>query len=128
LCVAAFCTAARSNVHSFLCKLLADLKAGNSVTILQAKANLTTVEASKLLGMSRQFLIGLLEKGEILFHMVGTHRRVYARDVMSYKARRDVERRKLLDDLVQAETAESIRPTLINPRRSMGKLSGVYGE
>jgi excisionase family DNA binding protein len=97
-----------NNVHSFLCKLLADLKAGHSVTILQGKANLTTVEASKLLGMSRQFLIGLLEKGEIPFHMVGTHRRVYARDVISYKARRDVERRKLLDDLVQAETAEGI--------------------
>ena len=97
-----------NNIYSFLHRLLADLRAGSSVTILQAKASLTTVEASKLLGMSRQFLVGLLEKGEIPFHMVGTHRRIYARDVMAYKARRDVERRKALDDLVQAETAEGI--------------------
>ncbi|SRR5436309_9392322 len=97
-----------NNIYSFLHRLLAELKAGSSVTILQAKASLTTVEASKLLGMSRQFLIGLLDKGEIPFHMVGTHRRIYARDVLAYKTRRDVERRKLLDDLVQAETAEGI--------------------
>jgi len=97
-----------NNIYSFLHRLLADLRAGSSVTILQAKASLTTVEAAKLLGMSRQFLVGLLEKGEIPYHLVGTHRRVYARDVIAYKARRDVERRKLLDDLVQAETAEGI--------------------
>jgi excisionase family DNA binding protein len=97
-----------NNIYSFLHRLLAELKAGSSVTILQAKANLTTVEASKLLGMSRQFLIGLLDKGQIPYHMVGTHRRIYARDAIAYKARRDAERRKLLDDLVQAETAEGI--------------------
>src|SRR5436190_24148015 len=51
-----------NNLYSFLCRLLADLKAGYSITILQSKASLTTVEASKLLGMSRQFLVELVEK------------------------------------------------------------------
>lgn len=92
-----------NNVNSFLYRLLADLRAGNSVTILQAKAELTTVEASKLLGVSRQFLIRLLEKGEIPFHLVGTHRRMYARDVLAYKVKRDTTRRKVLDDLAWAE-------------------------
>lgn len=95
-----------NNVYSFLCRLLADLRAGHSVTLLQGKANLTTVEASKLLGVSRQFLIGLLEQGEIPHHMVGTHRRMYARDVLAYKAKRDSARRKTLDDLAQAENAD----------------------
>lgn len=95
-----------NNVYSFLLRLLADLKAGNSVTILQNKAELTTVEAGKLLGMSRQFLIGLLEKGEIPYHMVGTHRRLYARDVLAYKAKRDATRRKVLDDLARTEVEQ----------------------
>jgi excisionase family DNA binding protein len=95
-----------STLYSFLCTILADLKAGHSVTILQSNASLTTVEASKLLGMSRQFLIGLLEKGDLHCHMVGTHRRLYARDVLAYKAKRDAARSKTLDDLAQAE-AES---------------------
>jgi len=95
-----------STLYSFLCTLLADLKAGHSVTILQSNASLTTVEASKLLGMSRQFLIGLLEKKEIQCHMVGTHRRLYARDVLAYKTKRDAVRSKTLDDLARAEAEQ----------------------
>jgi excisionase family DNA binding protein len=97
-------------VYSFLCRLLADLKAGNSVTILQSKAELTTVEAAKLLGMSRQFLVNLLSRNEIPFHMIGTHRRLYARDVLAYKSKRDNTRRKTLDDLSRAEYDEGIYP------------------
>ena len=97
-----------NNIYSFLCRLLADLKAGNSVTILQSKAELTTVEAAKLLGMSRQFLVNLLSQGELPFHKVGTHRRLYARDVLAYKGKRDSSRRKILDDLAKAEFEEGI--------------------
>jgi excisionase family DNA binding protein len=96
------------NLYSFLCHLLGDLKAGKSVTILQSNIQLTTVEAAKLLSVSRQFFIGLLEKNEIPFHMVGTHRRVYAREVLAYKTRRDSARRKTLDDLARAEMDEGL--------------------
>jgi excisionase family DNA binding protein len=95
-----------NNLYSFLLRLLADLRAGNSVTILQSRHELTTAEASKILGMSRQFLVQLLDKGEIPFHKVGTHRRLYVRDVLAYKARRDTTRRKSLDDLAKREFAE----------------------
>jgi excisionase family DNA binding protein len=95
-----------NSLYSFLCTLLADLKAGHSVTILQSNASLTTVEASKLLGISRQFLIGLLEKSELPYHRVGTHRRLYARDVLAYKAKRDVTRSKALDDLARKEAEQ----------------------
>ena len=97
-----------NNVYSFLCRLLAELRAGSSVTILQSNAQLTTMDASKMLGVSRQFLVTLLEKGEIPFHKVGTHRRVYARDVLAYKARRDAARRKAHDDLARAEYDEGV--------------------
>jgi len=95
-----------NNLYSFLLRLLADLRAGNSVTILQSRHELTTAEASKILGMSRQFLVQLLEKGEMPFHRVGTHRRLYVRDVIAYKAKRDISRRKTLDDLAKREFAK----------------------
>ena len=97
-----------NNLYSFLLRLLADLRAGQSVTLLQSRHEFTTIEASKILGMSRQFLVRLLEKGEIPFHKVGTHRRIYARDVLAYKAKRDLSRRKNLDDLASAEYAEGL--------------------
>jgi excisionase family DNA binding protein len=92
-----------NHLYSFLLRLLADLRAGHSVTILQSKHELTTVEASKILGMSRQYLIQLLEKGEIPFHPVGTHRRMYVRDVIAYKSKRDTIRRNTLDTLAKHE-------------------------
>lgn len=97
-----------NNLYSFLLRLLAELRAGQSVTLLQNQHEFTTIEASKILGMSRQFLVRLLEKGEIPFHMVGTHRRMYARDVLTYKVKRDLSRRKTLDDLARAEYDEGI--------------------
>jgi excisionase family DNA binding protein len=95
-----------NNLYSFLLRLLADLRAGHSVTLLQNRHELTTIEAGKVLGMSRQFLVQLLGKGEIPFHMVGTHRRMYVRDVMAYKSKRDAARRKTLDDLARREFAQ----------------------
>jgi excisionase family DNA binding protein len=95
-----------NNVYSFLLRLLADLRAGHSVTILQSMHRLTTVEAAKVLGVSRQYFIQLLEKGEIPHEKVGTHRRVFVRDVLAYKARRDVERRSTLNELAKQEFAK----------------------
>jgi excisionase family DNA binding protein len=96
------------SLYSFLCTLLGDLKDGYSVTILQPNASLTTVEAGKLLGVSRTHFVGLLKSNEVPFHMVGTHRRVLARDVLAYKAKRDIGRRKTLDDLAVSEHEEGL--------------------
>jgi excisionase family DNA binding protein len=95
-----------NNLYSFLLRLLADLRAGQSVTILQSRHELTTAEAGRVLGVSRQYLVQLLEHGEIPFHMTGTHRRVYVRDLLAYKAGRDSSRRKTLDDLARREFTE----------------------
>ncbi len=97
-----------TSVYSFLLRLLADLEDGKSVSILQDNAELTTVQASSLLGVSRQFLINLLERGAIPYHKVGTHRRIYTKDVLTFKAKRDSDRKKALEELIEAEIAEGV--------------------
>jgi excisionase family DNA binding protein len=96
------------SLHSFLVKLVRLLNDGKSVYIVQNEAKLTTVEAAAMLGVSRQFLINLLEKGEIPYHLVGTHRRIYAHELLAYKARRDSHRRRILGELAQREAAEGL--------------------
>ncbi len=75
------------SLHSFLEEVSGILNDGKSVHIVQSQ--LTTVQAATMLGVSRQFLVNLLEKGEIPFHLVGTHRRMYSEDVLQYKMKRD---------------------------------------
>jgi excisionase family DNA binding protein len=96
------------SLNEFLVRLIAGLCEGQSVAIVQNDAQLTTVEAARMLGVSRQFLIGQLEKNTIRFHMVGSHRRLYVRDVLAYKLQRDGKRRRILEDLTRAEAEEGL--------------------
>ena len=96
------------SLYEFLVTLIADLCEGQSVAIVQNDAQFTTVEASRMLGVSRQFLIKVLERDEIPHHMVGTHRRVYVRDLLAYKAKRDSKRGQILDELTRAEAHDGL--------------------
>jgi uncharacterized protein YbjQ (UPF0145 family) len=49
--------------------------------------------------------VNLLERGELPFHKIGTHRRIRYQDVIAYKERIDTKRRKALDDLTEQAQA-----------------------
>ena len=82
-----------------LLEVLTEIGQGNAVSIIPIHAELTTQEAADVLNVSRPYLVQLLEKGEIPFHKIGTHRRVCYQDVMDFKQRADMQRREALNEL-----------------------------
>ena len=84
-----------------LLDMLSEMARGNTVLLVPFQAELTTQQAADLLNVSRPFLIQLLEEKKIPYHKVGSHRRIYAEDVLGYKRAIDRERRKVLDELAQ---------------------------
>ena len=86
---------------ALLMDILEAMAAGQGVSLISEKAELTTVQAADALNVSRPFLIKLLEQNVLPHRKVGKHRRVRMEDVMAYKAKIDREREAVLDQLAR---------------------------
>jgi excisionase family DNA binding protein len=72
---------------------------GLAISLAPVHTQVTTQQAANLLGVSRPFLIKLLERNEIPFTKVNRHRRIVLKDLLEYKRRSHQERQRVLDEL-----------------------------
>jgi excisionase family DNA binding protein len=75
------------------------LSRGDSITVVPIGRELTTQQAADLLNVSRQYLVRLLDDDKLPYRKTGKHRRIRIEDVLSFKERRDRERRLHLKEL-----------------------------
>jgi excisionase family DNA binding protein len=92
-------------IYDLLQQIVPYLMRGDAIAVVPYHKELTTQEAADFLNMSRQYVVTLLERGEIPFSKTGTHRRVRFRDVLDYRDRRYQERTNALRDLTRLAEA-----------------------
>jgi excisionase family DNA binding protein len=90
-------------VAEMFASMLAALAHGQGVQIMPVDAVLTTQQAADMINVSRPYLIGLLESGEIPYTLVGRHRRVRFTDLRDYLREDDVRRRDAADHLMELD-------------------------
>ncbi|MGB6987026.1 MAG: excisionase family DNA-binding protein [Candidatus Aquilonibacter sp.] len=77
------------------------LSHGARVVVAPIDNELSTQEAADILNVSRPFLVGLLDQGEIPFTKTGRYRKVRFGDVSAYKARRNARRGEMLAEMMR---------------------------
>jgi len=96
------------SIMPFLMDILNEVAHGNSVTIVPFNKEFTTQEAADILNVSRPFIIKILESGQIPFHKVGAHRRIKAKDLMSFKKKMNKKSKDALEKLAKISQEDKL--------------------
>jgi excisionase family DNA binding protein len=84
---------------SLLTKILKQMAEGNAVSLMPVEPEITTQQAANLLCVSRPYLVGMIDKGELPTRMVGNQRRLPLKDVLAYRLANQAKRRAALDEM-----------------------------
>lgn len=96
-----FADSARSQVvRDFLLEVAEKASLRNDVFAVDEPKTYSPAEAASKIGMSRTHLYKLLDRGELPFHRLGTHRKINARDLEEFEKQRHADRSELAEKFV----------------------------
>lgn len=97
------------------------MKRKQAVFLMHEDEAFTTQAAANFLGISRQFFVRLLDEGELPFHHVGTHRRVFFKDLVAYQRKRSQKRQAMLDKMTEEVVAAGLDERYVDLTRPEGE-------
>lgn len=97
------------------------MKKKQAVFLMHEDEAFTTQAAANFLGMSRQFFVRMLDENELPFHHVGTHRRVFFKDLVTYQRKRSEKRQAALDKMTEEVVAAGLDDRYVDLTRPEGE-------
>ena len=94
---------------SLIRRLLKEMGEGKAVTLVADEPEITTEQAAKLLHVSRPYVVGLVDKGQMPARNVGKQRRLLLKDVVAYKRDNEAKRREALHELAALDQELGLR-------------------
>ncbi|MGL4174470.1 MAG: excisionase family DNA-binding protein [Dermatophilaceae bacterium] len=91
------------SVVRVLAEVLDHARRGEAVRVVSDDEEITTQQAANLLGVSRPYVVGLVDRGDLPSRRVGSRRRLKLSDVLLY---REIDQARRLD-AVKALAAEA---------------------
>lgn len=89
--------------------LLKEMGEGKAVALVTDEPEITTQQAAELLHVSRPYVVGLIENGELPAHAVGKQRRLFLKDVLARKRNIETKRREALRELAALDQELGLR-------------------
>ncbi|MGL4879514.1 MAG: helix-turn-helix domain-containing protein [Waterburya sp.] len=85
-------------VYETLYEVLEAMESGTEITISPLNRSVTVSEAAEILNVSPCYLNKLLNNGDIPYFNIDTARHINRREILDYKHKRDLNRRKGLQE------------------------------
>lgn len=96
------------SVFNLFVTVLEELSKGNAIQLVPINAEVTTIEAAEIVGVSRPFLVKLLNEGKIPYRMVGRHRRILFKDLMEYYEKSKKSQLKAIAEMTAEDDAAGL--------------------
>ena len=90
-------------INAVLGKVLTALRNDAPISISTMPSEVTTTTAASMLGMSRPTLMKQVRSGRISAHKVGSHHKLFSKDVLEFREVLKQEKRQAVFDLLDAE-------------------------
>jgi len=84
-------------------EILERIACGEPASLAVTRQVMTTQHVADFLGVSRPFVVQLIDSGKLPAHFVGTHRRIHAADAVRYRNRQRRRANLALDELAELD-------------------------
>jgi len=87
----------------FLARVVDAQVSGHEIVFSRVPGEVSPADAARILAVSRPYVYKLMDRGDLPFHMVGTHHRIPVADLRQFQESERTRRHQALADLLDLE-------------------------